>query len=297
VLVEQAERAMEYTDLARTGARRALLPWSEARLSAQWNQDAIEYARAGDYKQALWAVERSLAVDPTQPRALELREQLLNQRDRAEMPSILEDIYDPTWEEEILELEESIEQAKAEQKQRFQQAQIDTVSIWYQQNLDEVREQAQVAWPEPFVAPKRLPAELSEEQTFTLANALDIHMQWVDGPSPEAQASHVAPSCPILVGPDPAADEGADAFAEAEAEPQEDAAMLTWGPFTHETRSQRMQRLQDLEQAAFALAEIFDIEMRWMNRESHVSPVLKTSDPEAEQTLTTGEEADFFDSK
>ncbi|MCK4873663.1 MAG: hypothetical protein KAS72_13155 [Phycisphaerales bacterium] len=114
VLVEQAERAMEYADQARTGARRGTLIWSRERLTAGWNKDAVEYAQEGDYRKALWAVNRSLALDPTQPRAIALREKFMNEEDRWQNRSILTDTINDGFQQMIDEFGAGVAKAREE---------------------------------------------------------------------------------------------------------------------------------------------------------------------------------------
>ena len=120
VLLEQGERALDKFSVARTGARRGTLPWGRDRLTSTWNQEAMEYAKQGDFDRALWAINRSLSFQPIQPRAIEMREKLMNQRDRWQNRSILEDVIDNEYDQQLEELEQKISSAKAEQKRQFQ---------------------------------------------------------------------------------------------------------------------------------------------------------------------------------
>ncbi|TVQ60247.1 MAG: hypothetical protein EA379_08545 [Phycisphaerales bacterium] len=92
-LLAQGEKAMEYTELVRAGARQGLLPWSRERMTAKLNVEADELMRKGDREQALWKVRRSLELNPTQPDAIRLREKLTQEFERWPVRSVLEDIY------------------------------------------------------------------------------------------------------------------------------------------------------------------------------------------------------------
>lgn len=81
VMAKDAERAYDYMERVRAGSRQGLLPWSRERQTAQLNVQAQQYARKGEMDRAMWALRRSLELNPDQPDALELRERLLNQTD------------------------------------------------------------------------------------------------------------------------------------------------------------------------------------------------------------------------
>ena len=92
-LLAQGEQAMEYTERVRAGARQGLLPWSRERMTAKLNVEADELMRRGDREQAIWKVRRSLELNPNQPDAIRLRDQLTQEFDRWPSRSILDDIY------------------------------------------------------------------------------------------------------------------------------------------------------------------------------------------------------------
>ncbi|MEO1129754.1 MAG: hypothetical protein AAFX05_08635, partial [Planctomycetota bacterium] len=90
VLIEQADRAMEYGERLRTGARNGLLPWSRERQTAQLNVQAEREAREGNSNKAMWNLRRSLELNPNQPDAIELKERLFDMREKWPSRSILE---------------------------------------------------------------------------------------------------------------------------------------------------------------------------------------------------------------
>jgi hypothetical protein len=80
-------------------AREGLLPWSRERQTAKLNVEAAELARSGDREKALWKLRRSLELNPNQPDAVRLREQLLGGIEidwphRSLMQDILHDGFD-----------------------------------------------------------------------------------------------------------------------------------------------------------------------------------------------------------
>lgn len=91
-LIEQGRRGMEYVDRARMGGREGLLPWSRERQSSQLIVRAEKLAAEGDMEGALYCVRRSLALRPTQPDAIRLRERLLSEPTVWPTRSMMEDI-------------------------------------------------------------------------------------------------------------------------------------------------------------------------------------------------------------
>ncbi|MCE9590967.1 MAG: hypothetical protein K8S99_10625 [Planctomycetes bacterium] len=83
-------------ELARVGAREALLPWSRSKLSAAHMRDAIKYYEAGDRDKALWATNMVLTLDPTTVEAMELREKITGEHtywpDRGIMDTTIENM-------------------------------------------------------------------------------------------------------------------------------------------------------------------------------------------------------------
>jgi len=100
-VLDQADRALAYADRVRAGSRQGLLPWSRDRQSAQLNLDAERYAQIGDYDRALWAIRRSLELNPYQPEAIRIREQLMGAKDMWPTRSILSRVVNEELEEQI----------------------------------------------------------------------------------------------------------------------------------------------------------------------------------------------------
>lgn len=92
VLIEQGARGEEYVKHVRSGARDQLLPWSREKQSAQLLIDAQRLAREGNYKEALYTVRRSLALNPAQADAIALRERLVNNKTEWPHRSMLQEI-------------------------------------------------------------------------------------------------------------------------------------------------------------------------------------------------------------
>ncbi|MHC5022332.1 MAG: hypothetical protein ACYTGG_00275 [Planctomycetota bacterium] len=76
-LWELGKDAMAYSDLVQIGARNGLLPFSNSRLTAGYNQDAIDAYNRGDTDEALYYLNNSLRLNRNQPEMVRLR-QLLN---------------------------------------------------------------------------------------------------------------------------------------------------------------------------------------------------------------------------
>lgn len=74
---DQGLRAVGYSQRVRAGSRLGLLPWSRERQSAQLNVDALHLAGEGRVDNALWKLRRSLELNPAQPDAIRIREQLM----------------------------------------------------------------------------------------------------------------------------------------------------------------------------------------------------------------------------
>ena len=89
VLIEQADRAMAYVERVRTGSRRGLLPFSRERQTSMLNIKAERYAREGDWNKAMWALRRSLELNPNQEAAYEIRERIFNIEEQWPRRSVL----------------------------------------------------------------------------------------------------------------------------------------------------------------------------------------------------------------
>jgi type IV pilus secretin PilQ/predicted competence protein len=92
LLADQGKKAGEYIENVRTGSRQGLLPFSREKMTAQLNVEAERLANDGDVDGALWRLRRSLELNPLQPEAINLRERLVNKRDRWPNRSLMESI-------------------------------------------------------------------------------------------------------------------------------------------------------------------------------------------------------------
>lgn len=94
VLTEQGNDAELASDRVRAGTRQGLLPFSRERWTAILNVEAEQAARAGDTDTAMWKIQRSLAMNPAQTDAIEIRERLVGRRevwpDRSAFTDIIE---------------------------------------------------------------------------------------------------------------------------------------------------------------------------------------------------------------
>ncbi|MBA4028377.1 MAG: hypothetical protein C0475_04475 [Planctomyces sp.] len=94
VLTEQGDNAELAADRVRAGTRQGLLPFSRERWTAILNVEAEQAARAGDTDTAMWKIQRSLAMNPAQPDAIEIRERLVGRREVWPDRSVFTDIID-----------------------------------------------------------------------------------------------------------------------------------------------------------------------------------------------------------
>lgn len=81
VMAEQGDRALAYAERVRTGSRQGLLPFSRERQTAQLNLEAERLAAEGKTDEAMWKLRRSIELNPMQPDAIRMKEQVQNARD------------------------------------------------------------------------------------------------------------------------------------------------------------------------------------------------------------------------
>lgn len=94
VLAEQGDRSVAYAERVRTGSRQGLLPFSRERQTAQLNLEAERLASEGNTDGAMWKLRRSLELNPEQPDAIRLKEQIQGKRDLWPSGSVLERVID-----------------------------------------------------------------------------------------------------------------------------------------------------------------------------------------------------------
>ncbi len=106
VLLDQSERALAHVDRVRTGSRLGLLPFSRERQTSQHNIKAEQYAKEGNTEKAVWHLQRSLELNPGQPDAMQLREELLNKHEEWPGRSALDEIIHGDFEDRLISLHE-----------------------------------------------------------------------------------------------------------------------------------------------------------------------------------------------
>ncbi len=92
VLLDQGKKAEATVDRVRTGSREGLLPWSREKQAQKLLVEATDLARDGKREEALWKVQRSLALHHNQPDALQLREALMNKKEQWPTRSVQDEI-------------------------------------------------------------------------------------------------------------------------------------------------------------------------------------------------------------
>ncbi len=93
ILAEAGKKGAQAADDALLAAREGLLPWSRERQTAKLNVEAAQLAREGDTEKALWKLRRSLELNPDQPDAVRLRQELVGgEKDAWPSRSLLKDI-------------------------------------------------------------------------------------------------------------------------------------------------------------------------------------------------------------
>ncbi len=88
------EKAVEQVERVRAGSRQGQLIFGRDRMTASLNMEAEQAARAGDAAKAQWLIERSLALNPSQPEVYRLREKITGQAEVWPSRSIFQDIID-----------------------------------------------------------------------------------------------------------------------------------------------------------------------------------------------------------
>lgn len=92
-LITQGQRSEEYVADARTGSREGLLFFGREKRCQQYNIEAERYIEQGKLREALYCLDRSLALNAQQPDAIRMRERLLGEEafwpDRSVMSDII----------------------------------------------------------------------------------------------------------------------------------------------------------------------------------------------------------------
>jgi len=93
-LAEDGQRGKDYVERVRTGTREGLLPWSRDRMTGMKLLEAQKAADAGNTQEALWKIQQSLSLNPMQPDAIAMRDQLGGTKQTWPSRSILDGILD-----------------------------------------------------------------------------------------------------------------------------------------------------------------------------------------------------------
>ncbi len=89
-LWEMGRDSLEYVEAAQVGARAGLLPFSRDKVTANYNQMAIDAYNRGDLKMAHYYINNSLRLKSQQPEMIRLRQQVTGIRERAHERGIME---------------------------------------------------------------------------------------------------------------------------------------------------------------------------------------------------------------
>ncbi|MDX2148448.1 MAG: hypothetical protein SFZ23_13090 [Planctomycetota bacterium] len=92
VMAEQGQRGLDYVERVRAGSREGLLPFSRDKVTGQMLVDARRLAAEGKTDEALHKVRRLLKMNPMQPEAIALRDELTNKPAQWPSRSMLRDI-------------------------------------------------------------------------------------------------------------------------------------------------------------------------------------------------------------
>lgn len=100
-LIDQGDRAKAVEDDLRTGAKNSLLVWSREKRTSQFNMQAEQKAREGDFNMAIWLINQSLKLNPQNEDALRLRERILGQREVWPTNSKLQGLFNNGRQDEL----------------------------------------------------------------------------------------------------------------------------------------------------------------------------------------------------
>lgn len=120
-LVEQGDRSLAYAEELRVGTRQGLLPFSTRRQTSQLNAKAQELIDEGREGAALWKLRQSLEMNPNQPSAIRLLEELTGEQTIVPSVSVLEMIVNDEIEaryEEVSEMTQPWRDELEEQRLR-----------------------------------------------------------------------------------------------------------------------------------------------------------------------------------
>lgn len=90
VLWASGKQVMDSIDSIRVGARAGLLPFSNDKLTANYNQKAVDAYNRGDMDAAMHNINNSLRLLPDQPEMIRLREKISGEKARVNEKSLME---------------------------------------------------------------------------------------------------------------------------------------------------------------------------------------------------------------
>ncbi len=90
VLWSNGQQILDSIDSIRVGARAGLLPFSNDKVTANYNQKAIDAYNKGDMDSALYYINNSLRLLPGQPEMIRLREKITGERARVHEKSLMD---------------------------------------------------------------------------------------------------------------------------------------------------------------------------------------------------------------
>jgi hypothetical protein len=90
VLFANGKQVMDAVDSVRVGARAGLLPFAQDKVTADYNQRAIDAYNKGDMDGAMYHINNSLRLHPAQPEMIRLREKITGERARVNEKSLME---------------------------------------------------------------------------------------------------------------------------------------------------------------------------------------------------------------
>ena len=93
LLWDLGDEMMARADAIQVGARAGLLPFSRDKMTANYNQDAMDAFRDGNTKRALYYTGNSLRLNPDQPEMIALREQISGIKAHTHERSLMERVF------------------------------------------------------------------------------------------------------------------------------------------------------------------------------------------------------------
>ncbi len=92
-LWEMGRDTLSYADSVVVGGRAGLLPFSRTRVTASYNQQAMEAFQRGDLDKAHYYITNSLRLDANQPEIIKLRQHVTGVREASHEASVMERVF------------------------------------------------------------------------------------------------------------------------------------------------------------------------------------------------------------